>query len=73
MLERFATILYLISFGIGFAIFLGLFFMGYGEYTSYGDITIIMKSSAVGLVCFMLSFFIGWSIRYILTGKKSII
>ncbi len=72
MLERFATILYLIFFAIGFAIFIGCVGLGYNDYSSYGNLINLIRISVVGIVCFAFSFFLGWSIRYILTGNKSI-
>jgi hypothetical protein len=72
MLERFATVMYLIFFAIGFAIFVGFVGLGYNYYSSYGNLINLIKASVVGIVCFAFSFFIGWSIRYIITGKKSI-
>lgn len=71
MLERFANVLYYFFILVGILVAVIGAFMNKSDYAKTGNVEYIYYGLFLVLFGFFI-FIVGWSIRYILTGKKSL-
>jgi hypothetical protein len=72
MLERFANVVYYVFVVLGVISFFIGFWLGYSDYTRLGNVKYLLDGFFMAIILGLPVFGIGWSIRYILIGKRSL-
>lgn len=73
MLGRLANVIYYFCVLIGVCIFAYWALLGIGEYINQSHIDALIGGPLIGFLLLSISIIIGWSVRYIITGNKSLL
>lgn len=73
MLLRLANVVYYLCVIIGMLTFIYWFFLGFSEYLNQSRYDSLFGGSLIGFIFLSISSLIGWAIRYVITGNKSLL